>query len=160
MSWETVERAAHKGPGCFLLVVGLLALGLSCLFGIFFWVISLFSEAAQVGQEEFGPRALLVKYELFKDQAAALDSKRATIEVTEQALAELRTQQTSWTRADREEYYLRVSELRGLKASYNSLAAEYNASMSKFNYRFANVGELPEGASQPLPREFKPYLEK
>jgi hypothetical protein len=45
----------------------------------------------------------------------------------------------------------------GIKASYRTLAAEYNAAMAKFNYRFANAGDLPEGATEPLPREFATY---
>lgn len=44
-------------------------------------------------------------------------------------------------------------------ASYNSLAVEYNAAMAKINFSFTNIGELPKGASQPLPREYKPYIE-
>jgi len=32
--------------------------------------------------------------------------------------------------------------------------------MAKFNWAFANVGELPKGADRPLPREFKPYETK
>lgn len=44
------------------------------------------------------------------------------------------------------------------KPSYNSLAADYNSQMAKFNWRFANKGDLPPGATDPLPREFKPYV--
>ncbi len=64
-----------------------------------------------------------------------------------------------WPREDREQYNLWQSEVAGIKASYNTLAAEYNAQMSKMNWRFTNVGELPKGAETPLPREFKPYQE-
>lgn len=49
-------------------------------------------------------------------------------------------------------------EVAGIKASYNSLAAEYNSQMSKFNWQFAEKGKLPPGATDPLPREFKPYV--
>jgi len=46
----------------------------------------------------------------------------------------------------------------GIKASYNQLAAEYNAGMVKINWRYTNVGDLPPGSTEPLPREFKPYI--
>ena len=62
-----------------------------------------------------------------------------------------------WPREDREQYNVWSSEVAGVKASYNSLAAEYNSQMAKFNWRFANVGELPQDAEKPLLREFKPY---
>jgi hypothetical protein len=63
-----------------------------------------------------------------------------------------------WPREDREQYNVWSSEVAGVKASYNSLAAEYNAAMAKFNWRFANAGDLPKGADKPLPREFKTYV--
>jgi hypothetical protein len=49
-------------------------------------------------------------------------------------------------------------ELDGVKASYNDLAADYNSAMSKANVNFTNVGDLPKGASEPLPREVAPYI--
>lgn len=66
---------------------------------------------------------------------------------------------TDWPRADLEQYNLWSSEFAGVIASYNGLAAEYNAQMSKANWAFTNVGDLPDGASEPLPREFATYLE-
>lgn len=50
------------------------------------------------------------------------------------------------------------AEVAGVKASYNSLAAEYNAQMAKINWRFCNRGQLFKGADEPLPREFALYL--
>src|SRR5215831_13256224 len=47
-----------------------------------------------------------------------------------------------------EERMVWQQELTGIVASYNSLAADYNAEMSKWNYRFANVGKLPAGARE------------
>ena len=60
-------------------------------------------------------------------------------------------------KTDREQMYVWMSEVAGIKANYNQLAAEYNANMAKFNWAFANKGQLPIGAEVPLPREFKPY---
>lgn len=65
---------------------------------------------------------------------------------------------SGWAREDREQYSLWSSEVAGVKASFNQLAGEYNAAMAKFNYRYANRGMLPEGAEEPLPREYKPYV--
>ena len=65
-----------------------------------------------------------------------------------------------WPREDREQFNLWEQEVAGIKASYNMLAADYNAQMAKFNWAFAERGKLPEGATDPLPREYKPYEEK
>lgn len=48
----------------------------------------------------------------------------------------------------------------GLKASYNSLSADYNARMAEVNWAFTNVGKLPHGESQTLPREYRDYITK
>jgi hypothetical protein len=63
-----------------------------------------------------------------------------------------------WPRDDREQHGQMHAELVGIKASFNDLAATYNAQMAKFNWRFCNAGDLPRGADKPLPREFKPYV--
>ncbi len=67
---------------------------------------------------------------------------------------------SEWSREDREQYNIWISEVSGIQASYNSLAAEYNGAMAKINYAFCNVGQLPKGAIEPLPREFKPYVQQ
>lgn len=125
-------------------------------------VFGFFNEAAQVAQEQFGPRALLQKYEWFKDAAANLDSMNANIRVYEQrrkALVETYkdTPRAQWPRDDRQEWNLIETEVAGVKAAYNNLAADYNAQMAKFNYRFTNAGMLPEGADRVLPREYRSY---
>lgn len=126
------------------------------------YVLDWFVEAGAVQQEQFGPRAALKKYEWFKDAAAQLEKKRADITVYEGRLTAMNESykdlpRQKWPREDREQYNVWASEIAGVKASYNELAAEYNAQMAKANWRFANVGELPEGADTPLPREFKSY---
>ena len=144
---------------CGLVVVfGLLATGAA-------WVLGMFGETATVVHDQFGPQALLVKYEWFKDASAQLDKKMADIAVYQNRFESLQATyagipRTQWARDDREQLSIWQSEVSGIKASYNSLAAEYNAQMSKFNYRFTNVGDLPAGATVPLPREYRPYLEQ
>ncbi len=126
------------------------------------WGLGFLGEAGQVMHEQFGPRALLQKYEWFKDASAQLDKKQADITVYEERLRSLENaykgiSRSAWARDDREQYSVWSSEVAGVRASFNSLAAEYNSGMAKFNFRFANVGELPAGATTPLPREYKPY---
>lgn len=118
--------------------------------------------AAKVVKQEFYPDALLRKYEYFKDVSAALDKKQADIRIYEVKFNLLASEykgvpRRQWAREDREQWAMWASEVAGIKASYNTLAAEYNAQMSKFNWRFTNVGDLPPGAVTPLPREVKPY---
>jgi hypothetical protein len=122
-----------------------------------------FSDGAQTVKKEFSPSAMLKKYEWFKNASAQLDKKIADIDVWGTKIKSLEGQytgksRTEWLRSDAEQYNIWQSEINGIKSSYNSLAAEYNSAMSKFNYAFCNVGDLPEGAENPLPREYKPYI--
>lgn len=114
--------------------------------------------------EQYKPSELLKKYEWFKDAGAQLDAKVATLHTYESRREEMTKDYTSdrskWPRDVREQSSVWESEYLGVKASYNSLAADYNAQMAKFNYRFCNVGTLPQGSTEPLPREFKPYIDK
>ncbi len=124
-----------------------------------------FRESKQVAQEELGPKELLRKYEWFKNASSQLDKKQADIKVYQKRITTMSKDyvdlpRNKWPREDREQYNLWQSEVAGIKASYNTLAAEYNSQMSKINWRFTNVGELPKGAETPLPRDFKPYQEE
>jgi hypothetical protein len=123
--------------------------------------ISYFGEAAAVTREQLAPRELLRKYEWFKDAAAALDAKSATIErIRSQGKLLEGTPRAEWAREDRQQWNVWQSELTGTIGSYNLLAADYNAAMAKINYAFCNVGEMPRGLGAPLPREFRSYQEK
>lgn len=165
--WDKYADAAAKGPWCavrafFWPIVGLMVvlLALWLVGGALGW----FGEAAQVAREEFGPRAALEKYEWFKDASAMLDKKKADVKVYSSRMAALGegyegVPRREWARHDAEQYNVWSSEVAGVKASFNTLAAEYNAQMVKFNWRFANRGDLPQGATEPLPREYKPYEE-
>ena len=118
---------------------------------------------AKLIQQEFYPTELLKKYEWFKDAAAALDKKAADIGVYNTRLENLAADykgipRSKWPRDDREQSSIWQSELAGIKASYNQLAAEYNAEMVKFNKAIANVGPPPQGGK--LPQYYKPYLEQ
>lgn len=141
-----------------LLIVGALFLGL--------WIVcapvNYASRVATVVSNEIDPAVLLQKYMWFKDARAALDAKLATIRVYESRRARLERQYGSaarWPRDVREEWSLQESEVSGVVASYNTLAADYNAQMAKINWRFTNRGQLPAGATETFPREYAPYKE-
>lgn len=162
-SWDNYERAAEKGPLQFGLTIVSTVVALCLVFGAVGHLLGWFGEAAQVTREEFGPRAMLQKYEWFKNAASQLDKKHADIGVYQSRISAMKDDYSGiprkdWPRSDREQFNLWRTEVAGVVASYNSLAAEYNAQMAKFNWRFANSGNLPDGAVEVLPREFKPYI--
>lgn len=120
------------------------------------------SKASDVATQQVDPALLLKRYEWFKEASAQADKRRANIEVFKARLTSMEksyegTARKDWDRTDKEQFNLWQQEIAGTVASYNEIAAEYNAAMAKFNYRFTNVGDLPRGAAQPLPREVKPY---
>lgn len=165
MTWESAQKRLEAGPSSalklafvWIVILMVAGLGLRIVGGALGW----FGQAVEVAQEQFGPRALLQKYEWFKDASAQLDKLNADIRVYEQrrkALADTYdgTSRAAWPRDDRQEWNLIASEVAGVKASYNGLAADYNAQMAKFNYAFTNAGQLPQGADRVLPREYRTY---
>ena len=156
------EAVGKVGVGCFAIgCIGVILIALPIVGCAAGW----FGEANRVAREQVGPAALLKKYEWFKDQAAALDKSQADIGIYEARVKAIESayvgkDRKDWPRDERESHRQAQAELVGMKANYNRLASEYNAAMAKENYRFANAGELPEGASKPLPREFRTYQEK
>src|SRR3989339_3159 len=161
-SWEDYEKTAEKGPMAIAAKVILAIFVLSTLVSVLGYTFGWFGEAAKVAQQEFGPATMLKKYEWFKDASAQLEKKQADVMVYESRTKSMNEMyknlsREKWPREDREQFNVWQSEVAGVKASYNQLAAEYNSQMAKFNWRFANVGDLPKGAKNPLPREFKSY---
>ncbi len=132
--------------------------GWSVLIGIgfilYFGLMRSCSDTADVVHKEFSASVLLKKYEYFKDLSAGIDKKRADIEMYREEISTM-------TVEDKEDKFYkeqRKSELMGIISVHNSLCAEYNSAMAKFNYRFTNAGDLPETNLEPLPREIKPYI--
>jgi hypothetical protein len=120
-------------------------------------------DASDTAFSEFKASSLLDKYKRFKDMYAALDSKRATINLLKGKIKSTEEQykgvpRKEWAREDLQTINQWKGELDGVKASYNDLAADYNSAMSKANVNFTNVGDLPKGATEPLPREVAPYI--
>ena len=131
-------------------------------FGLMGRGCNLVNSAANTVAKEVDPAYMLKKYEWFKDASAVLDKKKADVSVYERRFEELKKDyagvaRKEWARDDREQYGLWLSEVSGIKASFNQLASEYNSQMSKINWRFTNVGNLPQGANEPLPREYTNY---
>jgi hypothetical protein len=142
--------------GLIVVCLGLTALNFTC---------GAVSNASSVLKKEVYPEALLRKYEWFKNASAELDKKTADIAIYTAKINDLKDQykgekRSAWDRTDKETMNQWDQELAGIKASYNGLSAEYNAQMSKINWAFCNVGQLPPGSTQPLPREYKPYVEQ
>lgn len=142
-------------------IFGWVCLGILIFFGlialsIFSFAANWFGSAATVVQQQIDPAVLQQKYEWFKDASAQLDKKQADIQVYESRLQHQKCDAAT-DRVKEEQCMVWEQETAGVIASYNSLAADYNSEMSKWNWRFTNVGQLPQGASTPLPREYKPY---
>ena len=166
--WNSLESAAEKGPVSLglklILIIAILAAAIGGVGFVFGW----FSEGARVVQEQFGPKAVLEKYEWFKNAAAQLDAFTATIEANKARITAIEgtyvdennkaIPRSKWARSDIEAYNQVLTEIAGIKGAYNNLAGEYNAAMAKVNFRFANQGDLPAGASQVLPCSFRPYI--
>lgn len=168
MSWQKtgkyVEKSAASGPmGSIkilfmgLLIMGVIGLGLNVVGGFFGWI----GQAQQVAQEEFNPRAMLTKYEWFKNTASALAAKQQSIYVLEGRVKSLYedyegTKRKDWDRVDKQNMNIWRQETAGLKLSYNNLAAEWNSQIDKFHWR-PFLGSLPPGAEQVLSSEFAPY---
>lgn len=145
----------------FFTVVGLLltiTIG-ACIVRLVLLPVWFANRSIDVAQQQLDPAELLRKYEWFKDASAQLDKKHADIGIYNERITALDkrygTKELPRTIAEQEMIW--QQELAGVKASYNSLAAEYNAQMAKINWRFCNRGDLPAGAPEPLPREYKPY---
>ena len=149
------------GLGCLGVILVAICIGVFTIVG---GACSYVGKVADVAQQEFDPHELFRRYVWFKDAAAVLEKKMADMKVYDKRLKGLEAAyagqpRTKWARDDREQWSIWQSECAGIRASYNSLAAEYNSAMAKINWRFCEVGKLPPGATTPLPREFKPYVE-
>jgi hypothetical protein len=143
--------------------IGLWVLVVVTVLGVAASMLGVFGETAQVAREEFGPRAALQKYEWFKDAVSTLDEKKATLAAFEQREKEHLAAyegvpRVDWPRDARQQFSQWRTERSGIAAIYNSLAAEFNAAHAKINWRFADVGNLPKGQAEALPRDFRQYI--
>lgn len=162
-SWESYENTSGPVVLGIKIVVGFAIV--AAVIGGIGYAFSWCGETASVVQQEVGPKAILQKYMLLKEMHAQLDKKLADIKVYQGRLKSMEESyngqsRSKWAREDREQYNVWSSEVAGVKASYNELAAQYNAKMAEVNWSFANVGQLPQGATEVLPRSYAPYIEQ
>jgi hypothetical protein len=154
----TTKGVITKGLGIVMLLCAL-SFGMKLVLAPLWFA----SRAVDVAKQELDPATLLKKYEWFKDAAANLNKHKANIAVYQTRVTEMKgdyegVARKDWDRTDKEQMSLWNQEVAGVKAAFNSLAAEYNAQMAKINWRFCNRGMLPEGATEELPREFATYV--
>lgn len=142
----------------------ILIIPITCFFSTCNMAAKMTQNANDVVYKEFSPSALLDKYKWFKDASAQLDAKIANMSDYRQRYQSMKEgygadslHRSKWNRSDLDQWNTWQSEESGVKASYNDLCAQYNSAMSKFNYRFCNVGQLPQGATVVLPKDYKPY---
>src|SRR3990167_3223737 len=131
-TWQDYEKSAERGPMAIAVKIILAVFALFIFVSVIGYGLGWFGEAARVTQEEFGPKAMLEKYEWFKDAAANLEKKQADVGVYESRTKAMNETykdlpRQKWPREDREQYNVWVSEVAGVKASYNQLAADYNS---------------------------------
>jgi len=159
-NWEKYANDVAKSPksafgvavkaGLALVLLGIIFSGIGMVTG---W----FGEAATVARQEFGPKAMLTKYEWFKDASAGLDKKQANIAVYSTRLSVFDNMtRKDMDRTDKTQQAQWLSEVAGVKASYNSLAADWNSQISKFHWK-PFLGDLPPGAEILLTKEYAPY---
>lgn len=138
-----------------LLLIGILLISVGCRH---------VADANETFYQETKASTLLERYSRFKDMHANLSSKLAGIEALKKKITGMEDDyagvpRSEWQRADIQALNQWRGELDALKLSYNSLAAQYNSEMAKANVSYTNVGDLPKGATQTLPREVAPYIE-
>lgn len=109
---------------------------------IVLYVIGYGIEVASTARAEVAPKAILKKYEWFKNAKSSLDEKQANLVSYKARCEEAKTIQNP-DRTDKENASLACTEYLGMKASYNSLVSEYNAQSSKINWAFAQ-GDIPQ----------------
>lgn len=142
---DSINKATWKSVFKWGAIIILLVFGWIMLSSVLGWGV----EAADVAKKEFGPKAALEKYEWFKDASAQLDKKAQDIIIQDLKLKELEASyvgvsRKDWDRIDKQTYSQFSQELAGVKASYNLLAAEYNAAASKFNWKpFMGNSDMP-----------------
>jgi hypothetical protein len=118
-------------------------------------------EPPKEADEQNSPKAILDKYEWFKDMSAQLDKRQSQIHVLYSRIRALsafnkNSPVSMWKEEHKEQANGWVSEMAQIQASFNDSAAQYNSEMARFNWRFSDPGRLPQGAGKPLPREYKP----
>lgn len=113
------------------------------------YVAGWFGQAADVAQEEFGPRAALQKYEWFKDQAAAIKTAELSRDQFKSSLKDLEEKQEKAPDAiSRQLMEGNVTnarnDLTAFEANLKNLKEEFNAASAKFNWSAFKDSDIPQ----------------
>ncbi len=115
---------------------------------IFSHTMGWFNQAANVAQEEFGPRAALEKYEWFKNQAAAIKTAELSRDQFKNSLTKLENDQLN----TKDIVSMQLMEgrivqarndLAAFEANLKNLKEEYNAASAKFNWQMFKDNDVP-----------------
>ncbi len=107
--------------------------------------LSWFGEGARVAKQEFGPQAMLHKYEWFVDQANAVKKMDQDVVIFKQRQVSTKTQyagygndMSKWPLDVRVQYNTAIGQTRDDLAAVisqrNNLVRDYNAASEKFNW--------------------------
>lgn len=152
------EGAAKSIVWKVILFIVLLAVVLS----VAGWVLGWFSKAGQVAQQQFGPDAMLKKYEWFKEQSAAIKKMEADIDMFKQREQKVKEQyagygddMTKWPPDVRVQYNHAAEQSRddrlAVTSQRNNLVRDYNAASSKFNWEpFLKNADRPDQSYKEL----------
>jgi hypothetical protein len=120
-------------------------MALSVIVGIIGYGLGWFGEAAQVAQQEFGPKAALTKYQWFIDQQNAIQKMdqdvrmyEARVKKVDDQYATYGTDRSKWPPDVRVQYNHENQQARedllAIASQRNNLVKEYNADSEKFNW--------------------------
>jgi hypothetical protein len=146
MSWKSYENAAEKGPMSLFWKIFFVLLVISIVTSVIGYALGWFGEAAEVAQEEFGPRAALEKYEWFINQANGIEKMDQDIALFESRVKSVEEQyagygssMSEWpphiqAQYNRERQQAR-EDLLAVASQRNNLVRDYNAQSEKFNWK-------------------------
>lgn len=118
----------------------------SAVLGIIGYAAGWFSEAGQVAQEQYGPKAMLTKYEWFINQSEAIKKMDADMKIYRDRVAAVDSTYTQtsgpkqkWDVITKQLYAIdkqkAQTDLAAVISQRNNLAKDYNAQSAKFNWR-------------------------
>lgn len=145
MSWNKLESRVEKGPmSAFMTIFGAILI-MSLLIGSIGYVLGWFSEAAIVAKEEFGPKAMLSKYEWFIDAAASIEKMDRDVALFQNRQDSMGLQfkdfgdnKSTWPPHVHAQYNQALQQasddLLAVKSQRNGIVKDYNAQSEKFNW--------------------------
>jgi hypothetical protein len=99
-----------------------------------------FGSVAEVAKKEFGPQAMLTKYEWFINASNELEKMDSDIQIYSGKQAQLCV--PGMDRISREQCMTWGQEVAGIKSAYNGLVSEYNSASQKFNWKSFNTKNI------------------